>query len=111
MCLGVGDVPWGWAKDPRLGSWASKQGKFKRKLDHGEPSEGITVARAAKLDALGFAWEVSATAISIQKSKAYKRVKDDACWEAQLAMLKVYKRRHGDCSVPKGWVKDPRLAS
>jgi hypothetical protein len=36
---------------------------------------------------------------------------DDAGWEAQLAKLKVYKRRHGDCSVPKSWAEDPRLGN
>ena len=23
--------------------------------------------------------------------------------------MQVYKRKHGDCSVPKGWAEDPRL--
>jgi hypothetical protein len=33
----------------------------KRKMDRGEPSEGMTAERAARLDALlGFAWERAA---------------------------------------------------
>ena len=35
----------------------------------------------------------------------------DAGWEAQLARLAAYKVEHGDCSVPKGWAEDPRLAT
>jgi hypothetical protein len=41
------------------------QRKRKRKLDRGEPSEGMTAERAAKLEALDFAWELSAAAFSI----------------------------------------------
>ena len=38
-------------------------------MDRGEPSKGMTAARAAKLDALGFAWELSAAAISKRQSE------------------------------------------
>jgi hypothetical protein len=101
-------VPQRWAEDPRLGGWVDTQRQRKRKLDRGELSNGMTAERAAKLEALGFAWELSAAAISIQNSKG---ASDDARWEAQLAKLKVYKRRHGDCNVPKRWAEDPRLGS
>jgi hypothetical protein len=50
------NVPVGWAEDPRLGAWVNKQRHYKRKLDRGEPSEGMTAERAARLEALGFAW-------------------------------------------------------
>ena len=39
-----------------LGNWVGKQRQYKRKFDRGEPNNGTTVARVAKLDALGFAW-------------------------------------------------------
>jgi hypothetical protein len=61
-------------------------------LDRGEPSKGMTAERAAKLEALGFAWDPGG-----------------AGWEEQLAKLKKYKRRHGDCSVPLRWAEDPVL--
>jgi hypothetical protein len=48
------NVPQGWAKDPRLGSWVNTQRMYKKKLDRGEPSPGMTAERAAKLAALGF---------------------------------------------------------
>jgi hypothetical protein len=57
----------------------------------------MTVARVAKLDKLGFAWELSAAAISKQRSKGCR---DDAGWDAQLAKLRKYKRKHGGCNVP-----------
>jgi hypothetical protein len=47
-------VPNRCAEDTVLGRWVSKQRTRKKKLDRGEPSEGMTVARVAKLDALGF---------------------------------------------------------
>ena len=56
------NVPWSWAEGERnivatkLGRWVSKQREGKRKLDRGEPGEGMTAERAARLTALGFAW-------------------------------------------------------
>ena len=51
------NVPQRWAEDRTLGSWVNSQREYKKKLDRGEPSHGMTVARAAKLEALGFVWE------------------------------------------------------
>ena len=68
----------------------------------------MTAARAAKLEALGFAWELSAAAISKRRSEV-SGTRDDAGWEVQLAKLKAYKRKHGDCAVPNRWAEDPRL--
>ena len=50
------NVPVTWAKDPRLSKWVRHQRTRKKALDRGEPSERMTAARAAKLDALGFTW-------------------------------------------------------
>ena len=95
-----------WAEDPQLGSWVAKQREYKKALDRGEPGEGMTVARAAKLDTLGFVWELSAAAITKQRSEGHR---DDVGWEALVAKLKAYKRRHGDCNVPRSWAADPQL--
>jgi hypothetical protein len=86
------NVPTAWAEDPALGRWAGKQRKLKRKLDRGDPSDGMTAARAARLEALGLAWDTQ-----------------DAFWEAQLARLAAYKAAHGDCNVPNRGAEDPRL--
>jgi hypothetical protein len=56
------NLPQGWAEDPGLGSWVKKQRMCKKALDRGEPSEGMTAARAAKLEALGFTWKPAAAA-------------------------------------------------
>jgi hypothetical protein len=48
------NVPQGWAEDPKLGRWVKRQRAGKRALDRGEPSEGMTVAREAKLEAIDF---------------------------------------------------------
>jgi hypothetical protein len=96
------NVPRGWAEDPALGIWVNMQRAYKKKLDRGELCKGMTAARVAKLEALGFAWEMSAAAIS-------KANWDDAGWEAQLAKLKVYQCRHGDCNVLQGWTEDKPL--
>jgi hypothetical protein len=62
-------VPWGWAEDPPLGVWVHNQRRQKKKLDRGEPSEKMTAARAAKVEALGFVWELSPAALSKQYPK------------------------------------------
>ena len=80
-------VPRSWAEDPRLGSWVKSQRTRKRKMVRGEPSQGMTAARAARLTALGFEWEGSSGR------------PNDTTWEAQLARLAAYKVGHGDCSV------------
>jgi hypothetical protein len=50
------NVPRGWAEDPRLARWVAYQRQGKKALDRGEPSLGMTAARAARLEALDFAW-------------------------------------------------------
>jgi hypothetical protein len=90
-------VPMRWAEDPRLGRWVNNQRNLKRKLDRGEPSDGMTVERAARLTALGLVWE---------GAKAHS---NEADWEAQLRRLAAYKVKHGDCNVSQGWAEDPRL--
>ena len=51
------DVSQTYAEDKRLGTWVNKQRIVKRRLDRGEPSEWMTVERAARLTALGFVWD------------------------------------------------------
>jgi hypothetical protein len=99
-------VPIRWAEDPRLGRWVMTQRGCKKALDRGDPRPKITAARVAKLDALGFAWQVSAAELSKQNGKASR---NDAGWEAQLAKLKQYHEIHGDCNVPQSWPEDPAL--
>jgi hypothetical protein len=95
-------VPKGWALDPQLAIWVNMQRQRKRKLDRGEPSDGMTAERAARLAALGLVWDPGPKGAS----------PNQAAWEAQLARLAAYKAEHGDCNVPKvGWADDPRLGA
>jgi hypothetical protein len=48
-------VPRGWTEDTPLGRWVANQWWGKKALDRGEPGHGMTAARVAKLEALGFA--------------------------------------------------------
>jgi hypothetical protein len=50
----------------------------------------MTVRRAARLEALGFAW-------ARPKGGVYG-LPNEAAWEAQLARLAAYKAEHGDCN-------------
>jgi hypothetical protein len=111
-------VPRGWTEDPRLGQWVGNQRARKRKLDRGEPSEGMTAERAAKLEALGFCWGASnlgrraswgSPSTKVRSRGRVHGAAQGVAWEAQLARLAVYKAVHGDCKVPRGWAEDPRL--
>ena len=62
-------VPKGWAEEPRLATWVSAQRQYKKKLDRGDPSKGMMVAWVAKLDALGFEWDLYAVVVSKQRSE------------------------------------------
>jgi hypothetical protein len=93
------NVPQSWAEDPKLANWVHNQRQNKKKLDRGEPSKGMTAARAAKLEAIGFAWD----------APPHGCLPNDTGWEAQLARLKAYKAEHGDCNVPQRWADDPPL--
>ena len=100
------NVPQGWAEDPRLANFVQKQRAEKKVLDRGGASPGLTAARVAKLDAIGFTWEMSAVVRRKQRSEGRR---DDAGWECWLANLQRYKSRHGDCNVPACWPEDPSL--
>ena len=84
-----------------LGRWVSTQRECKKVLDRADTYPKITAARTAKLEALGFAWELSATAVSKRNSKGAHRDADG--WEVQLTKLMKYKCKHGDCNVPQQW--------
>jgi hypothetical protein len=80
-------VPARWSKDEQLGRWVSVQRIFYSK-------EKISPDRIARLNAIGFEWDLSA-----------------ADWEKSLAKLIAFKAEHGDCRVPQRWKVDPKLAS
>jgi hypothetical protein len=62
----------------------------------------MAAAQVAKLAVLGFAWELSAATINTQRREA---AREYFGWEAQLAKLKAYKTRHGDCNAPRHWAE------
>ena len=99
---GDSNVPRGWAEDPGLGIWVGNQRRYKKALARGEPSSRMTASRAAKLEALGFAWVPGPKLVGAV-------LPNEAAWEAQLARLATYKEVHGDCNVPNRWAEDPAL--
>ena len=75
-------VPCKWKKNPSLGSWVRTQRLNRCKRT-------IGAERVARLDALGFDWE-----IDLEKEKEYT-------WEGQYTSLLVFKAVHGHCRVSK----------
>jgi hypothetical protein len=107
-------VPRGWAEDPKLGSWVAHQRRRKRALDRGEAGLGMTAARAAELEALGFSFASPRSGGSgglVATAPApWRALSSEEDWEAQVVRLVAYKAAHGDCLVPQaGWAEDRQL--
>jgi len=77
-------VPQRYAKDESLGLWVKTQRRYHQ-------ANTLTAERKAKLDSIGFVWEV---------------IPD---WNEMYEKLKTYKHQHGDCLVPAIYDKDKSL--
>ena len=78
-------VPQGWPENPSLGTWVSNQRT-------GRKAGKLSADRVARLEALGFEWDLRATD-----------------WDNNFATLAAYKAKHGDCRVPNVWPPNPSL--
>ena len=92
-------------KHPELGGWVNNQRSAFEYFTTNKKSK-ITQERVNKLDAVGFSWKA--------ESPQYKF--DETKWDAKLQALMAYKKKHGDCLVPRkhpelgGWVNNQRSA-
>ena len=59
----------------------------------------MTDERIANLNAIGFVWNIG---------KHFKP--DDELWNKQLKKLKEYRKKHGNCNVPRGYPGNESLA-
>jgi len=80
-------VPLNWPENPSLGTWVGGQRKA---FNSGK----LPPDRVARLEALGFEWEVLA-----------------ADWETSFSALEAYKARFGDCRVPANWPENPSFGA
>ena len=116
-------VPCAWAEDPSLARWVKLQRKLKRKLDRGEPSLGMTTARAVQLDALGFVWELSAVVKRLESENA--ACDNTSCLDGptgpetlryftqQLFMchiVVIFVSRADNHAITNGSIREPRIA-
>jgi hypothetical protein len=81
------NVPKRGAEHKTLGIWVSVQRKAQRNA-----LTRMTPARKARLDALGFEWDLLETA-----------------WEEMFAALVAFKAKHGHCNVPQKWPEHEAL--
>jgi len=78
-------VPVNWPENPQLGRWTTKQRKRKK-------MGKLNSDRQFRLENIGFVfdpWEDK--------------------WEEMFTALKDYKKKHGDCNVPRRWPENPQL--
>lgn len=78
-------VPWNYEKDPKLGSWVSKQ-------RHYHSNGVLPQKRVESLQKLGFTWDVT-----------------KKTWYIMFSQLSKYKEEHGDCMVPIHYKENPKL--
>jgi hypothetical protein len=82
-------VPQRWAEDPPLGRWVNSHRSRKKALDRGEPSDGMTAERVAKLEALGFRWAKAMEAKGTSSSfRGVCRKKSEGKWIKEEAKRK-----------------------
>jgi hypothetical protein len=88
------NVPQRYEANPQLGKWVHTQRAQKTKCAADPAASQLTVERVAKLEALGFAWDLSPVA-----------------WEERLAELATFKAmpEHGHCIVPEGYPENKQL--
>lgn len=84
-------VPKVYAPLPSLGYWVERV----RRMKKGTLKNTMPPGFEAKLDEVGFDWNGRMI---------------DSIWQTQFEQLLAYRRRHGDCRVPRYWKEDPKLA-
>jgi hypothetical protein len=78
-------VPDDWSENKKLGTWVGKQRQRKNQL---------TPERIDRLNRIGFVWEA-------------KKI----FWEEMFEALVEYKKRTGNCNVPRNWPENKPLAN
>jgi hypothetical protein len=80
-----GHVRVGIRDDASLCLWIGNQRRLRR--------QGLLSRhKVQRLDSLGFDWDPH-----------------ESAWRSNLAGLRAYRERHGDCNVPHSWTRDPAL--
>jgi len=90
-------VPRDYSTDNQLAKWVAYQ-RYQYRLKREGKKSQITDERIESLNELDFAWSILP-----EKSKVG--------WEGRFKKLKKYKKRHGNCQVPKGYIENPRLGN
>jgi len=94
------NVPLKWKENPALGAWLNKQREYYRCILRGTQggSRGLSDARIAQLDAMGFCWNVEVT-----RDGTEAEVLAERSWNENLRKLEAYRAQHGDCCVSKSY--------
>ena len=79
------NVPRSWRENPQLATWVGTQRHLRNACKLGED-------QIRQLDDIGFNWDPR-----------------DARWEKMFAALAQYRKQNGDCRVPQGWHRNPKL--
>jgi len=87
------NVPFQYEPNKQLGNWVINQRVFYRRYKQGQKNAKITAERVQKLEAIGFEW-------SAQHLSSRFTVNDEA-WNQKYGELKEYRKKHGNCTVPR----------
>ncbi|KAG7356875.1 helicase domain protein [Nitzschia inconspicua] len=122
-------VPKRYPADARLGTWVHTQRIQYRKLTAGTKKETLTEEevnmmnscgeetayrltdeRRARLESLGFVWNMKEGEKGTDTGRIARNSYDDQ-WDTMFDTLKEYKLKHGNCLVPKRFKENPKLGT
>jgi len=111
------DVPNNWPENQPLSYWVAKQRQqYKlyvcRNSDGGTATPSachLTEDRVKLLDEIGFDWRYHPCKREMS-SKATSRSHHYTPWKMRLDELKEYKKKYGNCDVPRNWPENQPLS-
>ena len=89
-------VPRNYQHNKQLGRWVDWQRQQYKKFQKGEHSQ-ITKERIVKLKSIGFVWNIG------------RGLTIDGLWEKKYNELKDYRKKYGNCNVPRNYQDNKQL--
>ena len=94
-------VPQNYQHNKKLGKWVSKQRVYYKQFQKGENSF-MTKERISKLKSIGFVWGVG---------QGGDGLPNDELWKRRFEELKDYRKKYGNCLVPKRYQHNKQLGT
>lgn len=115
-------VPTKYEADKQLGNWVCAQRTNHKQWKKGGYTSPKNIDRFAKLEEIGFCWDVSTADVVVRRASASSKTPRDkgkflikhtekTQWLLMYRKLKTYKEAYGNCDVPADWNGDLTLSA